>query len=391
MQIVHGQPDGPVSLTKLCCHDVTGPSRRLNLRPLKVMKMSRSDPAFLSGAGEIPQDWDSLAAHLADQGMTLDTDVAPRQFSSGFGNLNYLISIDNHLRVLRRPPMGPVQPGSNDMGRESRILMRLWKAFPLAPRCYHFCDDPAILGAPCFIMEYRPGLVIGGTMPENSPADAGYGLGRMLTEQLATFHAIDPVKVDLDTLGNPDGYLARTLKGWKKRGAAAWSGDIPSALTTLADWLDARLITDGQATLIHNDFKLDNVILDPETLAPLAVIDWDMGTRGDPRWDLAVMLGYWAEAGDPDAMLELNQMPTAGHGFPSREAIANYYTELSGIDMTGFHFIRVLAIFRAAVIFRQLYIRYMGGDTDDPRFAQFGKSASGLLDFAIDIANEKYF
>ncbi|MDG2205157.1 MAG: phosphotransferase family protein [Alphaproteobacteria bacterium] len=353
--------------------------------------MSRSDPAFLSGAGEIPQDWGRLAAHLADQGMTLDTDPAPRQFSSGFGNLNYLISVNGEKRVLRRPPVGPVQPGSNDMARESRILMHLWKAFPLAPRCHHFCEDPSILGAPFFIMEYRRGLVIGGTMPDGLPTDAGRGLGRMLAEQLAAFHAVDSMAVDLDTLGNTDGYLARTLKGWTKRAVAAWNGDAPPALATLADWLDSRPIANAPATLIHNDFKLDNVILNPDTLAPLAVIDWDMGTRGDPRWDLAVMLGYWTEASDPDPMLELDQMPTAGHGFPSREAMANHYAEFSGIDMTGFHFIRVLAVFRAAVIFRQLYIRYVGGDTNDPRFARFGKSADGLLDFAIDIAKEKYF
>ena len=103
------------------------------------------------------------------------------------------------------------------------------------------------------------------------------------------------------------------------------------------------------------------------------------------------MLGYWTEASDPDAMLELDQMPTAGHGFPSREAMTNHYAKFSGVDMTGFHFIRVLAVFRAAVIFRQLYIRYVNGDTDDPRFARFGKSADGLLHFAIDITKEKYF
>ena len=353
--------------------------------------MSRSDTLFLSGASEVTQDWDSLATYLADQGITLNTDPAPRQFSSGFGNLNYLISVDGQMRVLRRPPMGSVQPGSNDMGRESRILMRLWRAFPLAPRCHHFCNDPSILGARFFIMEYRPGLVIGGTMPDGLPANAGLGLGRMLAEQLAAFHAVDPAAIDLDTLGNTNGYLARTLTGWTKRAIAAWGRDAPPALATLVDWLGAQIVPDAPATLIHNDFKLDNVILNPDTLAPLAVIDWDMGTRGDPRWDLAVMLGYWTEAGDPDAMLELDQMPTAGHGFPCREAMANLYAEFSSIDMTGFHFIRVLAVFRAAVIFRQLYIRYLSGDTDDPRFTRFGKSANGLVDFAIDIAKEKYF
>jgi len=356
-----------------------------------TIEQSDKPADFLSGAGEIPQDWARLSDHLAAHGMTLDSDPPPRQFASGFGNLNYLISVDGDLRVLRRPPMGPIQPGANDMGRESRILLRLWKAFPLAPRCHHFCDDPAVLGAPFFIMEYRPGLVIGGTMPDGLPADAGVRLGRMMAEQLAAFHAVDPAAVDLDTLGNPDGFLARTLKGWTKRAVTAWDGDGPPNLTFLADWLEARLIDDAPATLLHNDFKLDNIILHPDSLDPIALIDWDMGTRGDPRWDLAVMLGYWTEAGDPDVMVELDQMPTAGHGFPSREAMADLYAGFGGCDLSGFHFIRVLAVFRAAVIFRQLYIRYLGGGTDDPRFQRFGKSADGLLDFAVDIAKQKYF
>ena len=147
--------------------------------------------------------------------------------------------------------------------------MRLWKAFPLAPRCYHFCDDLEILGAPCFIMEYRPGLVIGGTMPDGSTADAGYGLGHVLAEQLAALHAIDPTTVDL-IHWEYGGLFSPHSQGWKKRVLAAWDGDVPSALTALSDWLDARLIADSQATLIHNDFKLDNVILNPNTHAPMA-------------------------------------------------------------------------------------------------------------------------
>ncbi len=355
------------------------------------MSSAIEPPQFLTGAGEIAQDWDRLAGHLASHGLSLDADPAPRQFSSGFGNLNYLISVGGERRVLRRPPMGPIQPGANDMGRESRILLRLWKAFPLAPRCHHFCDDAAILGAPFFIMEYRPGLVISGTMPGDLMLDAGAGLGRMMAEQLAAFHAVDPAAVDLDTLGHPEGFLARTLTGWTKRAVAAWDGDGPANLAYLADWLGARLVGDAPATLLHNDFKLDNIILNPDTLAPIALIDWDMGTRGDPRWDLAVLLSYWTEAGDPDVMLELDQMPTAGHGFPGRQEMARLYGAFSGLAMDGFPFIRVLAVFRAAVIFRQLYIRYLGGGTDDPRFGRFGKSADGLLDFAVDIAKEKYF
>jgi len=346
---------------------------------------------FLTGAGAIDQDWPRLAEHLAAHGATLDTDPPPRQFSSGFGNLNYLISVDGETRVLRRPPMGPIPPGANDMGRESRILMRLWKEFPLAPRCHHFCDDPKVIGAPFFIMEYRPGLVIGGSMPDGLAADAGAGLGRMMAEQLARFHAVDPATVDLDTLGNPDGFLARTLKGWVKRATAAWGGTAPADLEFLAGWLGERLVVDGPATLLHNDFKLDNLILNPDTLEPVALIDWDMGTRGDPLWDLAVLLSYWTEAGDPPAMLELDQMPTAGDGFPNREEMAAMYAELSGRDLKDFRFIRVLAVLRVAVIFRQLFRRYQEGGTDDPRFARFGDTADGLLAFAVDVAEERYF
>ena len=351
------------------------------------------DSAFLSGAGEIKQDWDRLAWHLDAHGLALDTigAGAPRQFASGFGNLNYLVHVDGKPMVLRRPPLGPIQPGSNDMGRESRILMRLWKAFPLAPRCHHFADDPDIIGAPFFIMEFRPGLVIGGTMPDGMAADAGHGLGAMMVRTLAQFHAVDPVAIDLDTLGNPTDFLARTLGGWVKRANAAWLGEPPAALPFLANWLGERRPADSPPTLLHNDFKLDNLILNPDTLAPVALLDWDMGTRGDPLWDLAVCLAYWAEPSDPPCMLELDQMPTAGHDFPSRADVAQAYADETGRDIADFRFHRVLAVLRLAVIFRQLHRRYDEGGTDDPRFARFGGLSDGLLDFAVDVAHERYF
>jgi len=371
---------------------VTSPERPSNLCHVMTTSIP-PDTAFISGAGEIKQDWANLARHLAEHELTLETtgDLAPRQFASGFGNLNYLIHVDGTPMVLRRPPLGPIQPGSNDMGRESRILMRLWKEFPLAPRCHHFADDPAIIGAPFFIMEFRPGLVIGGTMTDGMADNAGQGLGAMMVETLATFHAVEPAAVDLDTLGNPTDFLARTLGGWVKRAKAAWLGDPPAALTFLAEWLGSNLPADNPPTLLHNDFKLDNLILDPETLAPVALLDWDMGTRGDPLWDLAVFLAYWAEPGDPVCMLELDQMPTAGHGFPSRAEIAAAYADITGRDISDFRFHRVLAIMRLAVIFRQLHRRYDEGGTDDPRFARFGDLADGLLDFAVDVANEQYY
>ena len=287
--------------------------------------------------------------------------------------------------------MGPIRPGSNDMVRESKILNRLWEKFPLAPRCHYICEDPAVLGAPFFIMEYRPGLVINGSMSRELGETSGIELGRMMAKKLATLHSIEPADVGLEKLGNPEGFLIRTLHGWTKRAAEAWKGDNNSNLDLISNWLHKWLTPGTRTTLLHNDFKLDNIILNWSTLSPNAIIDWDMGTRGDPRWDLAVMLGYWTEASDPEVMLELDQMPTASHSFPGREEIFQLYKEFSGQHMDGFHAIRVLAIFRTAVIFRQLHIRYLHGNTTDLRFARFGKSAEGLLDFALDVANEKYF
>jgi aminoglycoside phosphotransferase (APT) family kinase protein len=332
----------------------------------------------------MPQRWDRLESHLAAAGLSFDPAVRPRQFASGFGNLNYLLEVEGRPVVLRRPPPGPIPPGANDMGRESRILSRLWEAFPLAPRCLHYCSDDSVLGAPFFLMEYRPGLVIGGRMPDALAGKAGIGakIGDMLVEQLAELHAVDPASVGLGDLGRPEGFLARTAEGWARRADLAWEGGPPSALRDVLSWLRANPVPGQTPVLLHNDFKLDNFVLDPDTLEPVALLDWDMGTRGDPLVDLAVLLSYWTEAGDPEAMHDLGQMPTAGYGFPMRLEVVEAYARLTGRDVSDFLFYRVVAVLRVAVVFMQLNRRYREGGTRDPRFEAFGRLANGLLDFA---------
>ena len=288
--------------------------------------------------------------------------------------------------VLRRPPLGPIPPGANDMGRESGILSTLWKAFPLAPRCRHACTDPAVLGAPFFIMDYRDGLVIGGTVPDGVvPADRRR-IGLDLMRVLADLHAVDPAAVGLEGLGRPEGFLTRTIEGWSKRAHLAWGEDTPALADEVCDWLRARVPPAHDVSLIHNDFKLDNVILDRERLDPVAVLDWDMGTRGDPLFDLAVTLAYWTEADDPAVMHRLNQMPTAAPGFPTRADAMEAYAKASGRDLSDFVFQRVLGQFRLAVVFAQLHRRWREGGTKDPKFAEFGALAADLLVFSHDIA-----
>jgi aminoglycoside phosphotransferase (APT) family kinase protein len=351
-------------------------------------------PAFKSSDTMVPQAWPCLAKFLRAHGHVLSDERPPRQFASGFGNLNYLIEMDGAEAVLRRPPLGPIPPGANDMRREHRILGGLWQAYPLAPRSLIFCEDEGVLGAPFFIMEYRPGIVIGGTVPDGieQPESVGAKLGPMLMRVLADLHAVDPAAVGLGDFGRPDGFLERQVAGWIARAGIAWD-DAPSPLAVeLGDWLTRKQPRTSLApTLLHNDFKLDNMVLDPASLDPVAVLDWDLGTRGDPLVDLGVTLAYWVEAGDPWAMHAIDQMPSAGHAFPTRRDAVELYAGYTGRDLSDILYYRVFGQFRIAVVFMQLNRRFREGGTDDPRFAEFGRMAEGLLEFAHEIAQGRAF
>lgn len=341
---------------------------------------------------------DSLERYLGARGYVLDRRVAVRRFPAGYGNMNFLLQVGGEPFVLRRPPAGPVPPGANDMGREFRILTHLHPVFPLVPKAELFCDDAGVIGAPFFLMEYRPGLVIGGEILSDTigrwkgEEPIGEFLGGKIVDVLADLHAVDVEACGLGELGKPDGFVARTLRGWAKRADLSWANEAPAELSTLLEWLETHAIEPtSRPTLIHNDFKLDNIILDPETLEPRTLIDWDMGTLGDPLYDLAVLLSYWTEASDPEAMHLLRQMPTSGHGFPTREMAAALYSEASGRDLRDFTFCRVLATLRLAVVFQQLFRRYQSGAADDPKFAEFDVLARGLLRFGLQVARGEHF
>lgn len=352
---------------------------------------------FVDPAVQAAQPWERLAEHLSAHGHAFAAAPPPRQFAGGFGNLNYLITLDGKPAVLRRPPAGPLPPGGNDMTREHRVLSRLGRAFPLAPRTLHFSADESVLGAPFFIMEYRPGLVVHADLPEKLK-DQGGALSHMLVDILSTLHAIDPVSVDLGDLGRPDGFLSRAVAGWIKRAGVAAAdvyddGRPPAPAREVASWLEQQTIPKGDVTLLHNDFKLDNVILDPVALPPkpIAVLDWDQCTRGDPLFDLATLLSYWTEPGDPPAMHQLHQMPSAAPGFLTRLEVVELYGRATGRDVSDFRFHRVLAMMKLGVIFLQLYARYKRGTTQDPRFAEMGRMGDGLFEFALDVARERVF
>jgi aminoglycoside phosphotransferase (APT) family kinase protein len=346
-----------------------------------------------SATDSVALDWPAVHTYLAAHGHHLDADPPPRQFSGGLANLNYLIQFDGQPAVLRRPPMGELPAGAYDMAREFRILSRLPDALPFIARGLHLCDDPTIIGQRFQIIEYRSGLVIREHLPPDLAyrADIGARLSQVLLETIAAIHAVDTKAVGLDDLGRPDGFLTRGVSGWRKRGLAAMEPGTDSLHNDVGLWLEQHLVPDSPPSLLHNDFKLNNMILDPVDFSPRAVVDWDQGTRGDPLFDFATLLSYWIHSDDPGPMHDMEQMPAVEACLCTRQAAVAAYAKLSGRDMSDFRFHRVLAMYKLAVIFLQLGLRYRTGATQDPRYAPLAGIGTGILEFTHEIAQGRAF
>ncbi len=329
-----------------------------------------------------------VAAYLRGKLPGSERPLAVRQFGGGHANLTYQLRFgdgdDAVEYVLRRPPLGPVAPGSHDMSREHRVLSVLWKAFPLAPRSFLFCDDTAILGAPFFVMERRHGIVVRGAIPPEfgggSDPEANRKLAQVVVDVLAAFHAVEPAKAELGDLGRPEGFLARQVKGWTERFERARVDAFPLA-DELQHWLLDNLPASPAPTLLHNDWRLDNMAVaadDPGRC--VAVYDWDMCTRGDPLCDLGTVLAVWY---DPDEIpASLNPMPTLSPGFLRRADAAQRYGEQSGRDLAQLPYYLVFGTFKMAVVLQQIFFRFHHGQTKDQRFAGMGEGAKALFRLA---------
>lgn len=307
------------------------------------------------------------------------------QFGGGHANLTYLVRFGESEYVLRRPPLGPVAAGAHDMQREHRVLKDLWRAFPLAPRSFLYCEDESVIGAPFHVMERRNGIAVRTELPEGydwTPA-LNARVGEMIIDVLAELHTADPAAAGLGDLGRPEGFLERQVAGWAKRWEAAKDDDAPPAMDAVAAWLQRDVPAQDRVALLHNDFKLDNLLLDADDPArAVAVLDWDMGTRGDPLADLGYTLAFWGEAGDDPRWIEGASMPTWNPGFPTREEAVERYARATGFDCGRAHWYHVFGVFKIAVILQQIYIRYLRGQTQDERFAVFGDRVAALTDKA---------
>ena len=317
-----------------------------------------------------------LRQHLPQIGGAVEVE----QFPSGFSNLTYLLCCPatdggDFEMVLRRPPFGNRVKSAHDMGREYRVLSRLHAVYPLAPEPYLYCDDEAVLGAPFYVMERRRGVILRRDVPADFGAETARGLSRAFVDNLATLHTLDLEAAGLSDFGKPEGYVKRQVEGWIGRYERARTHEW-AELEQVAGWLRANQPPERAAALIHNDYKYDNLVLDPADLTRIvAVLDWEMCTVGDPLMDLGTSLAYWVEVGDPPAFHQIGMGPTAVPGSPSRREIVERYAERTGFEVASPTFYYAYGLYKLAGVVQQIYYRYAKGHTQDPRFAQLHQMA----------------
>jgi aminoglycoside phosphotransferase (APT) family kinase protein len=331
-------------------------------------------------------DWLRGRIEGAERGITVE------QFPDGHSNLTYLLRMNGDGReyVLRRGPLGPVAPKAHDMAREFRVLQMVHPHFREAPNVFYLCEDPAVLGAVFFLMERRHGLILRDEVPQQLAHVPNYAqkVSEAFIDCLIRLHAIDVSTTGLLALGKPDGFLERQVRGWADRWNRSKTDDTPN-MDRVIQWLVDRRPSSQAPTLVHNDYKLDNVMLQAESadrsksvIRIEAVLDWEMATVGDPLADLGLTLCYWAWVDAPQLRARPLPSLTSQPGWYTRDQFVQRYAERTGRDLSDIGYYEVLGIFKLAVILQQIYYRFQRGQTQDARFQNFGERVRGLVELA---------
>ncbi len=312
-----------------------------------------------------------LAARVPELHELAASELTIEQFPGGHSNLTYSIRARGRDYVLRRPPFGNTVKTAHDMGREVRMLTRLAPFYTKAPRVVASEEDPAILGAPFYLMQRLQGVILRRTLPAG--VQIGPELARAMSlaviDGLVELHAIDVSESGLIDLGKPEGYVERQVRGWSERYVKAQTDEIVD-MPVCAEWFKKNIPASPPPTVIHNDWKYDNLVLDERDLTRIVgVLDWEMSTIGDPLSDLATTLAYWIEESDDPMLKAVAFGPTYLPGSMTRRELLALYAEKTGRDVSGMPFYYAFALFKNAVVAQQIYARYKKGLTKDERFA----------------------
>ncbi|MGZ4496829.1 MAG: phosphotransferase family protein [Nocardioides sp.] len=327
----------------------------------------------------------AVAAWLREHATAFreDLDGTPevRQFPGGASNLTYLLRYPARDLILRRPPAGAKAASAHDMGREFRIQSALAPVFPFVPRMVGFCQDESVIGSDFYVMERLDGTILRRDLPAPMTPEEASTLCEHALDVLVALHSVDVAAVpELARLGRGEGYVARQVAGWTDRLARARTDDMGdwSDVTT---WLDEHQPADVAQVLIHNDYRLDNMVLAPDDrLRIIGVLDWEMATVGDPLMDLGGMLSYWVQADDDEFFLMFRRQPTTEPGMWTRQDFVERYGERTGLTLTPaqWRFYEVFGLFRLAVIAQQIWYRYYHRQTTNEAYAVFGPAVGYL-------------
>jgi len=327
-----------------------------------------------------------LKTYLFENGLidSSRSEIKVSQFANGYSNLTYQIDVENQAYVLRRPPVGAIKRG-HDMGREFKVLSKLKSGFNQCPQAFAYSEEGIVMDCPFYIMEKVEGIIL--TIKEakhRNIAPAHYAT--IASTWLNTFvklHDLDYKSVGLQDLGKPEGYVNRQVDNWSKQYVKAATSDVPEALKVM-EWMARNQPQKYDHTLIHNDFKYDNVVFSDDTWKEIsAVLDWEMCTLGDPLMDLGTSLAYWTMATDGDIVKNGLPSPTVFDGNPSRMEIVQNYSLRSGREISNLVFYYVFGLFKLAVIAQQIFYRYHKGLTTNAKFANLDKSSQFLCIYAL--------
>jgi aminoglycoside phosphotransferase (APT) family kinase protein len=336
-----------------------------------------------------------LRAHLPEFDPTATMSI--EQFPGGHSNLTYLVRYGDQEFVLRRPPVGPVARTAHDMPREYKLLSVINPCFPLAPKPVLLCEDPAIIGVPFYLMERRRGFIVRQRVPGRigEDLDLRRRLSETVVDTLVALHAVEIQSSGIVNIGKPEGFVTRQVRGWADRWQRSKTGDL-AEMDQVIEWLVDRIPAEStpEATIVHNDFKLDNLMLDEDDPArAVAVLDWEMCTVGDPLVDVGLLLTYWTMrgakdnggGGSKDANSSLRAV-TNGPGWLTREEMIERYERMTGRELSRITFYETFARFKVAVVIQQIYFRYVQGQTRDERFRNLDGLVKELTREALALA-----
>jgi aminoglycoside phosphotransferase (APT) family kinase protein len=332
-----------------------------------VAELDRAGPVRAEDAFDVGAVHRWLAAREAGLAGLALPEVG--QFPGGASNLTYLLRYPARELVLRRPPIGHKAATAHDMGREFRVQRRLKAWYRYVPTVLALCEDEAVIGSPFYVMERIEGTILRGSSDVAMAPEVARAVGLRAIDCLVALHRVDVDAAGLRDLGRGAGYVRRQVAGWCARYGAARTANVPSFSTVMA-WLDRSQPPDVATCLIHNDFRLDNLVLDSE-FRVVGVLDWEMATLGDPLMDVGGALAYWIEADDDAVLRRFKRQPSDVAGMPTRAELASYYCSQTGLVVDDWVFYEVFGLFRLAVIMQQIYYRYHHGQTTNGAFKDF--------------------